>query len=205
MKTLRLALLLLLAAAVPAHAADDPSKPKKRGQRAAQKLHVFTIEEVLKAEDKDGDGRISKTEFLHEAYDRFMKSGGGKNNKKLDKDGDGTVSYDEWLAAPQSNAPKDRFRKFDKDSSGFLEKSELEALVGELNRDSRKRLAAFIERFDENGDGKVTREEFRGAEQIFNRLDRNGDGIITMEDEVPGAPASLAFPPAPDAPGSIQR
>lgn len=38
--------------------------------------------------------------------------------------------------------------------------------------------AKFLERFDENRDGVVTREEFPGDPRRFDRLDANGDGQI---------------------------
>ncbi len=40
----------------------------------------------------------------------------------------------------------------------------------------------FFKRQDANGDGKVTKEEYRGPPQLFGRLDRNGDGGITSEE-----------------------
>ena len=36
-----------------------------------------------------------------------------------------------------------------------------------------------MKRFDENGDGKIGREEFRGPERMFDRFDADGDGMIT--------------------------
>src|SRR4030042_2738717 len=39
-------------------------------------------------------------------------------------------------------------------------------------------------RDDRNSDGKVSREEFTGARQMFDRLDKNRDGYVT-EDELP--------------------
>ena len=57
----------------------------------------------------------------------------------------------------------------------------------------------FMEREDRNGDGEVTRDEFRGPpglsrterERHFDRLDRNNDGVIT-EDEAPTGPPGLS-------------
>ena len=46
---------------------------------------------------------------------------------------------------------------------------------------------SFMSREDRNGDGKVTRDEFRGPKEHFDRLDKNGDGVIT-EDEAPSGP-----------------
>lgn len=40
----------------------------------------------------------------------------------------------------------------------------------------------ILSRSDKNGDGKVSREEFRGPPAIFDRLDANGDGVVTREE-----------------------
>jgi len=40
----------------------------------------------------------------------------------------------------------------------------------------------FIERHDADGDGQVTRQEFRGADAAFRRLDANNDGVVTTGD-----------------------
>jgi AhpC/TSA family/EF hand len=40
----------------------------------------------------------------------------------------------------------------------------------------------LAERYDKNGDGKITPEEFSGPEKLFARLDRDGDGTITADD-----------------------
>ena len=36
----------------------------------------------------------------------------------------------------------------------------------------------FIQRFDQNQDGKVSKDEFSGPEDLFLRLDQNGDGYV---------------------------
>jgi hypothetical protein len=45
----------------------------------------------------------------------------------------------------------------------------------------------FIQRFDRNGDGKVSQDEFKGPDEHFTHLDRNSDGYIT-KDEAPQGP-----------------
>ena len=45
----------------------------------------------------------------------------------------------------------------------------------------------FMDREDRNGDGKASRDEFRGPSDHFDHLDKNGDGFIT-EDEAPQRP-----------------
>tara|TARA_R110002049_G_scaffold27321_4_gene94478 strand:+ start:17200 stop:18354 length:1155 start_codon:yes stop_codon:yes gene_type:complete len=41
-----------------------------------------------------------------------------------------------------------------------------------------------LRREDANGDGKVTKDEFKAPLQLFNRFDRNNDGELTKEDFV---------------------
>ncbi len=53
----------------------------------------------------------------------------------------------------------------------------------------------FMERFDANKDGKVTRDEFDGPANRFDRIDQNKDGIIVV-DEFPQRPSSGTAPAA---------
>ena len=39
-----------------------------------------------------------------------------------------------------------------------------------------------MKRYDADGDGKVTREEFRGPARAFDRFDANRDGVVTQEE-----------------------
>jgi len=40
----------------------------------------------------------------------------------------------------------------------------------------------FIYQFDRNNDGRVSRSEFPGPDQVFRNLDRNDDGFIDVEE-----------------------
>jgi len=44
--------------------------------------------------------------------------------------------------------------------------------------------ADMIKRFDKDGDGRISKEEWIGPAPLFERLDRNGDGAVT-QDEIP--------------------
>jgi hypothetical protein len=46
----------------------------------------------------------------------------------------------------------------------------------------------FISRLDQDGDGKVSREEFDGPKEHFNHFDKNGDGFISREEAPKGPP-----------------
>jgi Ca2+-binding EF-hand superfamily protein len=191
----RLVLVLVLALGSSALAKDDKKRPPKGPP-------PVTVESLLKRYDRDGDGRISREEFLRDAYEQALKRGEFKNPrrlKELDKDGDGQVSFAEYRNA--AFEPNRRFKKYDLDGSGFLERNEIEAWVVEMGRESRKRLAEFIKRYDDNGDGKVTRQEFPGSDAVFQRLDRNGDGVIDAHDDEALAPLG-PLPPPPATPAA---
>lgn len=54
-----------------------------------------------------------------------------------------------------------------------------------------------FEKDDANSDGKVTREEFSGPEDLFDKLDSDGDGVITKEEAKPKDCGSHDGPPPP--------
>ena len=43
-------------------------------------------------------------------------------------------------------------------------------------------LGRMLERWDANGDGKITKDEFQGRQAMFTRLDADADGAITKEE-----------------------
>lgn len=54
------------------------------------------------------------------------------------------------------------------------------------NMDPAQRWAQLLEHSDANDDGKISKEEFKGPDEMFDRLDKNGDGTLT-EDEATAA------------------
>ena len=76
-----------------------------------------------------------------------------------------------------------RFTEMDANGDGFIDAAELQTIAGERAQLWTKR---FLARFDENKDGKVSRDEFdRFAKERFTSLDVNGDGKISEEDLPP--------------------
>ena len=102
----------------------------------------------------------------------------GKNSahflQKYDANNDGTVTKEEFKH-------ERRFAEIDADSDGVLSKTEIEEAMDKRLRESD---IGFFERFDLNGDGKVTREEFTGAAADFEAKDSNNDGVIDAADKV---------------------
>jgi hypothetical protein len=125
----------------------EPERPQgeRRGRPGGERPRAPTVnaEEMLKRADKDGDGKLSKEEFLKDGYERFQErmaggqGGGGPRGggmSRLDTDGDGKVSYEEFCASPMAG---ERFTRLDKDSDGFLDRSELDAMAQEFGRRGR--------------------------------------------------------------------
>lgn len=49
----------------------------------------------------------------------------------------------------------------------------------------------FIQKFDKDNDGKVSKEEFLGPAEHFTRMDKNSDGFISADEIKPGNPPRL--------------
>ncbi len=173
---------------------------------AQQKSRLPSIEDVLKRFDTDKDGRLSRSELRNDRFaalvdvadtnrDGFVdreewnrvatqieallserERGTGRLRAPSipfaawDRNGDGRLEIDEWLEM------KYLFARIDRDRDAAITKDEVarwkRAIEGE----------DFVERFDLNGDGRVTRDEFDGNDAAFARADRNRDGVVTSSD-----------------------
>jgi hypothetical protein len=100
---------------------------------------------------------------------------GAAFGEKIDADGDGQVK----LAEVEANAAK-RAAEIDANADGRIDATELQAHHDKLRRlASEKRLL----RFDANGDGSVTVDEFAsGQSERIARLDRDADGVISGDE-----------------------
>lgn len=85
-------------------------------------------------------------------------------------------NHDERLEASEFLERKELFPRIDADRNGFVTREEVSRYARSVENEG------FLERFDLDGDGKVTFEEFGGPLEVWRRLDRNGDGVITAAD-----------------------
>jgi Ca2+-binding EF-hand superfamily protein len=87
-----------------------------------------------------------------------------------DKNDDDRIELDEWTG--------DRylFGRIDLDRDAAVTRDE----VARYKRGIEG--SGFLERFDLDGDGKVTLKEFGGSESAFRRIDRNGDSVVSRAD-----------------------
>jgi len=74
------------------------------------------------------------------------------------------------------------FEQFDLNSDGVLEASEIETGI---KPQTTRRISRMMKRFDQDNDGRITREEFeKPTKDHFAMRDINKDGKIT-EDDLP--------------------
>lgn len=90
---------------------------------------------------------------------------------RLDRNGNGLISRDEWDGDRRS------FDGLDDNGNGALSRDEFL----EAGPEARK---ALFKRHDMNGNGVITRTEWKGDRQSFTRLDANDDGKLMPEEFV---------------------
>jgi arylsulfatase A-like enzyme len=60
--------------------------------------------------------------------------------------------------------------------------------MGPSQKPKRGKVPPFLERFDRNQDGQVTREEFDGLPRHFSNLDLDGDGSVSKDEAAQAGP-----------------
>lgn len=151
--------------------------------------------------DADGDGRVSRAEFLADAARRF---------DMMDADKDGQLTGDERraarerLRAERPRAPgRPGFAPGQTPPGGPLlttVPAPGETPAGAAPTPPRGGRGGMFARLDGNGDGKLTRAEF---EAPFDRLDANRDGFVDQTEIA--ALRSLAGGGAPGGQGGGER
>ena len=128
-------------------------------------------------------GLLTQTKFV-EMYKQAYPDGDATQYAKrifltFDKDNSGTIDFKEFLLAIDLMEKGDldeklryAFQLYDIDQNGILTRSEMETIIrmvlslrGEANNDRLKdeiltRLNQFIDKFDQNGDLQISRDEF---------------------------------------------
>jgi Ca2+-binding EF-hand superfamily protein len=138
----------------------------------------------LDAVDRNNDRFASKEEMI----EAILRQWGGVPGltadavlRKMDANGDLQLDRKEFDGKDRLWDQINGYKDMKEDP--YLAKDEIERYI-ERVRELRAKANSFMTRYDFNGDGKVTRDEFDGSDGAFARCDTNGDGLITRNDGV---------------------
>ncbi|MBE7496486.1 MAG: EF-hand domain-containing protein [Verrucomicrobiaceae bacterium] len=92
-------ILSILALAVTVHAAEGDKKPE-----AGKKKAPMNADEMIKRLDKDGNGSISKEEYLASPQAKKDTAKAEERFGKMDKNKDGSLSKEELTPKPKKDA-----------------------------------------------------------------------------------------------------
>ena len=144
----------------------------------APKDELNELKKIFFAFDKNGDGKLSKEEFVtgltnidvnfnqnvlfkeEESLDGLIKN--------IDSDNNGYITFEEFLIASVNkekilteNNLKMAFNVFDRDKNGCISHDELKYILGEYNPNAKEYLwKKMIQQIDLNEDGQISFEEF---------------------------------------------
>jgi Ca2+-binding EF-hand superfamily protein len=208
------AALLLLAA--PVLAGDDAPKDAKPAPDTRTKAEVVADAkgEFAKADangdgylkgdeipkgwleryDADGDGKISRAEFMeiatrppklrHLTPMRDPLARARADMASFDKNKDGVIQREEYPGDPV------KFREYDKNKDGVLSMDEVLAMAEDEIADIRRKMKNpnrydFLVLFDSDHDNNVSLDEYDGPMEVFKKFDKDGDGVVTYDELYP--------------------
>ena len=187
--------------------------------QSGMRANPALMKERLAAMDTDKDGKVSKAEFTgipanfarmdadsdgflsKDEIDRASKAMGAatapaeqiQRLKAMDTDKDGKITRAEFKGQPGM------FARLDKNQDGVISADEMPAGVPATAKAKMKtaatpraasgELGPRLKAMDTDGDGKLSKAEFKGPEAMFDQLDLNKDGSITGEEQSQAAQA----------------
>lgn len=125
------------------------------------------------------------------------------------------TDQDQRVSAAEFDGPPEHFTRLDRNEDGFLEAAEAPkarpqgppspegGTAAETSRGAGKKTRppggggpqGFINRLDQDHDGKVSAAEFDGPPEHFSHFDRDQDGFIALEEAPKGPPPGRRPPP----------
>lgn len=216
MRPIALFVPLLASLALPAAAGDEPAKDGMPAADKRSKAEILAdakqqfgradtnndnwlkdaeiVKGWLERYDLDGDGRISRTEFLEVSqrppklrHPTPMRDPAARVKFDLaafDKNKDGLIQKDEY--------PGDqvKFRKYDRNKDAALAADEILAMAEDEIADIRRKMESpnrydFLVIFDADKDNDVGLDEYDGPMESFKKYDKDGDGVVTYDELYP--------------------
>ena len=142
----------------------------------APKEELNELKKIFFAFDKNGDGKLSKEEFvtgltnIDSNFNFGLKEEESLDGliKNIDSDNNGYITFEEFLIASINKEKilteknlKMAFDVFDRDKNGGISHEELKYILGEYNPNAREYLwKKMIQQIDLNQDGQISYSEF---------------------------------------------
>ena len=142
----------------------------------APKEELYELKKIFFAFDKNGDGKLSKEEFIKGLttidfnLNTILINDGNIDGliKNIDSDNNGFITFEEFLIASVNKEKllteknlKMAFDVFDRDKNGGISHDELKYILGEFNPNVKEYLwKKMIQQIDLNKDGQISYEEF---------------------------------------------
>ncbi len=123
--------------------------------------------ETFRRVDRNGDGRLDRTEFLGGDYDDDR----GDSFDDLDANNNGQVERSEWHGGANV------FTQLDRNRDGVLSRYEV---VG--GQDTAGDVWDQFADLDYDRNGTIARNEWHGSNASFNQLDVNRDGVLSRRE-----------------------
>jgi len=156
------------------------------------------FDQLLKLMDENGDKALSRGELqasgakLQKVFAAGAPQAQGAESgpmmnaerlKKLDKNGDGFISKDEF-----PNGAPPFFDRLDLNKDGKIGPVELQAMAAMTQNPAAKAESgndpdSRLKQMDKDADGKISRQEWAGAEAMFKRMDKDGDGSLSEAEQ----------------------
>ncbi|MFH1227655.1 MAG: EF-hand domain-containing protein [Planctomycetota bacterium] len=188
---------------IPTFASDNNPN---QGRQQPGKGDEARRAEMLKKYDKDGDGKLSESEFGQMRKDEEAARW-AEIIKKYDKDGDGKLSeseFEQMRKDEEDTRQAEMLKKYDKNRDGKLSESEREQMRTDnqnknngpisdtkrtgLQKGDEAHRAEMLKKYDKDGDGKLSeseREQMRTDEaaarwaEILKKYDKDGDSKLS--------------------------
>ena len=160
----------------------------------APKDELDELRKIFFAFDKNGDGKLSKEEFVkglsnyNTNLTLILKSDNSIEGllKNIDSDNNGYIGFEEFLIASINKEKilteknlKMAFNVFDRDKSGGISQNELKFILGEYNVNAKEYLwKKMIQQIDLNQDGQISYEEFH---EMMMDVINNKNKRLSME------------------------
>lgn len=168
----------------PVPSVDDLMKRHDKDKSAVlrgKELGDKWLKDALAFADQNGDQGLDEQELRRLLAAIAERRAQGERSRQRpqpyqvpfdawDKDKDGAVRQNEWMGSLSL------FAQIDQDRDAAVSRDEV------LRYQKRTLGRDFLERFDLDGDGRVTLAEFAGPPGAFLRADKNGDGSVTRAD-----------------------